>query len=157
MNRSGMTAEQWQTAFPQTKIDMDGQFGPELYISAAEDIIPVCKALKTQTGFKFDVLEDYTALDQGDYFELVLRFTSSQAVTRQCTVKVKVARAVARVCSLCSLFASAQWYEREIYDMFGIHFTKHPDLRRILLPEDWQGHPLRKDYSDDRILQRPGV
>ena len=49
------------------------------------------------------------------------------------------------------------WQEREVYDLFGIVFDGHPDLRRILLPEDWVGHPLRKDYDDARMIRRPGL
>jgi len=65
-------------------------------------------------------------------------------------VKVRVARDAPIIPSVCDLWPAADWHEREIYDLLGIKFTNHPDLRRILLPDDWQGHPLRKDYEFPR-------
>jgi NADH-quinone oxidoreductase subunit C len=62
-------------------------------------------------------------------------------------LKVAVSKATPKVPSLCSLWAGANWHEREAYDLLGIEFEGHPDLRRILLPGDWEGHPLRKDYK----------
>jgi NADH:ubiquinone oxidoreductase subunit C len=82
---------------------------------------------------------------------------SSLDRTRHLTIKAPVAKANPQAPSLALIFGSAEWYEREIFDMFGIRFDGHPDLRRILLPEDWPGHPLRKDYTDERLLKRPGA
>jgi len=149
--------EQLQTAFPQSEVKAAGAFGPVVYLSSAHDLVSVCAQLQDRPEFGLDVLEDYTALDQGDHFDLVLHLTSSRVPTQHLTVKVLVARESAAAPTLCRLFGSANWYEREIYDMFGIRFIEHPDLRRILLPEEWQGYPLRKDYTDDKILKRPGA
>jgi NADH-quinone oxidoreductase subunit C len=63
------------------------------------------------------------------------------------TVKVMLDRAEPAVESLTAIWKTADWHEREAYDLLGIRFNNHPDLRRILLPEDWEGHPLRKDYE----------
>jgi NADH-quinone oxidoreductase subunit C len=65
------------------------------------------------------------------------------------TLKTRIAREPATCPSLTALFRGAEWMERECYDLFGIRFDGHPDLRRILLPQDWDGHPLRKDYAVD--------
>jgi NADH-quinone oxidoreductase subunit C len=54
-----------------------------------------------------------------------------------------------------AIWAIAEWQEREVFDMFGVHYRQHPDLRRLLLDDDWQGFPLRKDYQDDFVLSRP--
>ena len=70
-------------------------------------------------------------------------------------LKTKVRRDDPHLESLVRVWPAANWQEREVFDLFGIVFDGHPDLRRILLPEDWVGHPLRKDYEDDRIIRRP--
>jgi NADH-quinone oxidoreductase subunit C len=63
-------------------------------------------------------------------------------------LKVEVDRAAARVPTVEGVWKAANWFEREVYDLFGVEFTGHPDLRRIMLPDDWVGHPLRKDYLE---------
>jgi NADH-quinone oxidoreductase subunit C len=102
----------------------------------------------------FDRLGMLTAVDRGEHFEMVYRL-QSRAMQTGMFLKCTVERDVARVRSLTDLWPSADWQEREVYDLFGIAFDGHPDLRRILLPEDFEGYPLRKDYEDDHMLRRP--
>ena len=102
----------------------------------------------------FDRLGMVTAVDTGDEFELVYR-VQSREMHAGIFVKTRVARDVASIASVNDLWPAANWQEREVYDMFGIVFEGHPDLRRILLTDDWVGYPLRKDYEDDRIIRRP--
>ena len=101
---------------------------------------------------KFDLLEDYTAVDwprREKRFDLVAILYSFEHNTR---LRLKIPLAVDQsAASLVEIWPTANWLEREIFDMFGITFSGHPDLKRILLPEEWQGHPLRKDYD---ILQQ---
>lgn len=104
--------------------------------------------------FGFDRLGMVTAVDRGETFELVYRLTS-RSMSVGVFLKCSVDRGRPVVASLVSLWRSALWQEREVYDLFGIEFENHPDLRRILLPEDWVGHPLRKDYSDAGMVRRP--
>ena len=95
-----------------------------------------------------------TAVDFGDDFELVYRLQSTRFSVGM-FLKTEVPRDEAVIESICDLWPAADWQEREVYDMFGIEFRDHPDLRRILLPDDWVGHPLRKDYRDDSVIPRP--
>ena len=102
----------------------------------------------------FDRLGMLTAVDRDDHFEMVYRL-QSRAMQTGMFLKCRIPRENPRTRSLTDLWPSANWQEREVYDLFGIEFNGHPDMRRILLPEDWVGHPLRKDYEDERVVRRP--
>lgn len=102
----------------------------------------------------FDRLGMVTAVDRGEHFEMVYRLTS-RSMSAGIFLKCHVPREEPSTHTLVPLWPAALWQEREVYDMFGICFEGHPDLRRILLPDDWVGFPLRKDYEDDRIIKRP--
>ncbi len=101
---------------------------------------------------KFDLLEDYTAVDwprREKRFDLVAILYSFSHNSR---LRLKIPLADGETpSSLVAIWPTANWLEREVFDMFGISFNGHPDMKRILLPEEWQGHPLRKDYD---ILQQ---
>ncbi len=102
----------------------------------------------------FDRLGMATAVDRGETFEVVYRLTS-RSMSVGIFLKCHVPRDAPKTNSLFPLWPAALWQEREIFDMFGIDFEGHPDMRRILLPDDWVGHPLRRDYTDDRMIRRP--
>jgi NADH-quinone oxidoreductase subunit C len=102
----------------------------------------------------FDRLGMVTAVDRGESFVLIHRLTS-RALTAAIFLKTLIPRAEPVAPSLNAIWPAANWQEREVYDMFGIVFEGHPDLRRILLPEEFEGFPLRKDYESDRIIRRP--
>ena len=101
----------------------------------------------------FEMMVDLTAVDwfrkKEPRFEIVVNFLSVSKNKRVGLV-VKVNDDL-NVPSITSLYPSANFYEREVFDMFGINFEDHPDLTRILMPDDWNGHPLRKDYGSGRI------
>jgi len=95
----------------------------------------------------FDELMCLSGVDYGAESELGVTYhLCSTATGSKFTVKVKVAREKPVLPSVSSLWRTANWHEREVYDLYGISFDGHPDLTRILLPDDWEGHPLRKDY-----------
>ncbi len=102
----------------------------------------------------FDRLDMVTAVDRGEWFVLVYRI-ESRALSAAVFMKAKVPRDDPRVASVYGVWPAANWQEREIFDLFGIVFEGHPDLRRIFLPEDFVGHPLRRDYDDPRMIRRP--
>jgi NADH-quinone oxidoreductase subunit C len=118
---------------------------PTLFIAPAR-IVEVCRFLKNEQGFIR--LSGITAVDwhpNDPRFEVVylLHSISKNARLR---LKCRVGEASLELDSVTGIWRAADWYEREIFDMFGITFRNHQDLRRILMPSDWQGHPLRKDY-----------
>ncbi len=111
----------------------------------------------------FEMCSDLTAVDYlahpgrqlpeevaPERFEVVVNLLSLSAASRV-RVRVQVPEADARLPSLFPLYAGTEAMEREVFDLFGIRFSDHPDLTRILLPEDWEGHPLRKDYGVGRV------
>jgi NADH-quinone oxidoreductase subunit C len=114
-----------------------------------ERIVDVCRFLKTEPGLEFDFLEDLTAVDwpKKNLVEVVYHLVS---FTHRHTfvVKVEADRAAATVPTVSGVWKGANWFEREVYDLFGVDFPGHPDLRRTMLPDDWIGHPLRKDYQE---------
>ena len=103
----------------------------------------------------FDRLGMVTAVDRGDGRLLLVYRLTSRTLRAAIFLKAKVDVDSPVVESVTDLWPAANWQEREVYDLFGVTFTGHPDLRRILLPDDWVGHPLRKDYQDDRMIRRP--
>lgn len=118
-------------------------------------IVEVCEALKRDPQTPFNYLSDLTCVHYPDNraapFEVVYNLYSIGANER---VRLKVAVNGEGVESVTSLWPSANWPEREVFDLFGVVFRNHPDLKRILLPPDWEGHPLRKDYPLEFVENR---
>ena len=123
-------------------------------IVAAGRFAEVCTFLRDTPGCQFDYLSDLTAVDwparAGKRFDLVASLYSIR-LRQRVRVKARLAEDEA-VSSVTGIWPAANWLEREVFDMFGVRFTGHPDLRRLLMPSDWQGHPQRKDYP----LEGPG-
>jgi NADH-quinone oxidoreductase subunit C len=117
-------------------------------IVPAEQLGLVARALRDDAALGFSLLADVTAVDfypREPRFEVVYHLVSL-AHRHRARVKVRVNGGAARVPSVIPVWPAANWLEREVWDMFGIVFDGHPDPRRLLMPEDWEGFPLRKDY-----------
>lgn len=115
----------------------------------AERIVEVCQHLKTTPGLDFDYLEDETAIDWPKRNVIEIVYVAISLKHRHLIkLKVEADRANPVVPSIQGVWKAANWLEREVYDLFGVTFTGHPDLRRVMLPDDWVGHPLRKDYQE---------
>ena len=126
-----------------------GQVGVMLKKERIKDI---CLFLRDELSLKMDHLADLTAVDYSQYpgdtgprFEVVYNMIST-VYRHRIRLKVRVPEEDPRIDSVSSIWNTANWHERETYDLMGIKFDGHPDLRRILMPEDWEGHPLRKEY-----------
>ena len=132
---------------------------PLFSIEFADSVLMVSRAQLHATAAKlkelgFERFGFVTAVDFGDDFELVYRLQSTRFGVGM-SLKTEVPRDEPAIETITDLWPAANWHEREVYDLMGIEFIGHPDLRRILLPDDWVGHPLRKDYHDDDVIPRP--
>jgi len=108
-------------------------------------LVEVCRSLKDRG---FERLATVTAVDRfpsEPRFEVVYHLHSIRQ-NRRLRLRCRLGASPAGIDSVISIWRSADWYEREVFDLFGITFRGHPDLRRIMMPDDWEGHPLRKDY-----------
>ena len=118
----------------------------ELTITVArEDIIAACQAVQKA---RYEFLEDVTAVDwypSEPRFQITYHILS-MSLKQRVRLVVRLDTESASLDSITSVWPSANFYEREVFDLFGVHFGGHPNLKRIMMPEDWQGNPLRKDY-----------
>ncbi|HNW72339.1 MAG TPA: NADH-quinone oxidoreductase subunit C [Bacteroidales bacterium] len=105
--------------------------------------------LKEDPDLSFDYLFCLSGVDMLKYFEVVYHMEST-TLQHQLVLKVRTAdRENAAVDTVCDIWRTAELHEREVYDLLGVKFNNHPDLRRFFLEENWKGHPLRKDYVDE--------
>ena len=117
-------------------------------------IVKLASHLKTKKGYLFDTLIDVTAVDflsKEQRFDVIYHFLS-MTENKRCRVTTSI-NENEEVQSITSVFECANWFEREIFDLFGIKFTSHPDLRRILTDYGFEGHPLRKDFPTSGFLE----
>ena len=112
------------------------------------------KLVESLHSENYEMMVDLTVVDwfrkKEPRFEVVVQFLSISKNQRK-TIKVFVDDEDLSIPSITHIYPSANFYEREAFDMFGINFLEHPDLTRILMPDDWNGHPLRKNYGSGRI------
>ena len=133
----------------------------DYFFVASEHLVKLARHLRDEPSLHFESLECLTGVDYPDAPVMmptqaassekgtihVVYHLRSYEIRHRCAMKVSLPRSSPRVASLCQVWSSANWMERECYDLLGVVFIDHPDLRRLLLPDDWVGHPLRKDYQ----------
>ncbi|MEB2286357.1 MAG: hypothetical protein B6D46_09325 [Polyangiaceae bacterium UTPRO1] len=134
--------------FPHAVLGFEAGRDPAVRVRAG-DVDVVAAHLKADPELAFDCLSNESGVDQPqrDEIEIVYHlfsYTHGHALT----LKVGVMRDRPQLATVATVWRAAIWQEREIFDLLGVDFIGHPDLRRILLPEDWVGHPLRKDYVE---------
>ncbi|GAB1370277.1 NADH-quinone oxidoreductase subunit C [Candidatus Kapaibacterium sp.] len=138
---------------------LKSEFGDEI-ISLTEDaaneafivvkpqrIVEICLVLRDDPNFKFDYMANLTGMDYPNNLTVVYHLYSIP-LNHRIVLKVELNKENPSVESVEKVWKTANWHEREAYDMFGIIFENHPFLVRILTPYDWEGHPLRKDYKE---------
>lgn len=137
-----------QAAFPEAVLDVQTFRGDTTVIVDKDRIVDVCRFCRDTKGLVYNFLSDVAGVD---YYPQEPRFglayhLYSMIHNRSLRLKILLPGDEPVAPSVTSVYPAANWQEREYYDLLGITFTNHPDLRRILMPDDWQGHPLRKDY-----------
>ncbi len=137
-----------QAAFPEAVREVQDFRGETTLLVAAEQVLEALAFLRDRAAPRFSFLTDLTALDRlpaEPRFEVVYLVMALDPPTR-IRLKTRLPAAAPEIESATSLWPAADWFEREVYDFFGIRFRGHPRLTRILMPDDWEGYPLRKDF-----------
>ena len=140
--------ERIKQSFPESILEVATFRGETTLHLRAEDILAVCRFLHDDPELAFDYLVDLCGVDyypREPRFQVVYHVGSMKTKAR-IRLKVSLPGESPRVSSVFSVWKAADWLEREAFDMYGINFDGHPDLRRILLTPEWEGYPLRKDY-----------
>jgi NADH-quinone oxidoreductase subunit C len=140
--------DQLKSTFGDAVLDakLDGVHDP--FITVAPDRVDeIARVLRDDENFRFDTLMCLSGVDYGGGTLGVVYHLHSIRKGHKITLKVRVPAGNPHVRSVEAVWKTANWHEREAYDLIGIVFDGHPDLRRILMPYDWEGHPLRKDFE----------
>jgi len=136
-------------AVPRLPVEVERSCGQLALVVPREAVVTVCRALKHDPETRFDYLADLCGVDylgrRERRFQVVYNLYSI-ARNHRLRLKVDVDESEPWIPSVTGVWKTANWHERELYDMFGIEVRDHPDLRRILMPDEWEGYPLRKDY-----------
>jgi NADH-quinone oxidoreductase subunit C len=138
-----------QAAVPDAQVERAPSVDLQATIYASRDAVPaLARLLRDDPALAFGFLAELTAVDvwpKEPRYEVVYILVSL-ANRLRLRIKVRLAAADPHLATVTGIWPAANWLEREVWDMFGIAFDGHPDPRRLLMPEDWQGYPLRKDY-----------
>ncbi len=139
------------TVLPSATFDETGEF-LQVNLDAA-NLRLLMEALRSQKQLDFDSLFCLTCVDWKEYFTMVYHLFS-RTHKHTIVVKAKISDVASpQIETVCDIWKTANFHEREVYDLFGVVFLKHPDLRRIFLEDDWEGYPLRKNYINENMIE----
>jgi NADH-quinone oxidoreductase subunit C len=144
---NNVTSEKLKERFAESILEVAEYRGELTIIVKKKDIVPICQFLRDDPELSYNFLSDLCGVDwleKKPRFDVVYNLYSI-GKNHRVRLKVQVDEGEG-VPSVTAVWNGANWFEREVFDMFGIRFDGHPDLRRILMPQDWEGHPLRKDF-----------
>jgi NADH-quinone oxidoreductase subunit C len=146
-------------ALPGVSVETWDAVDQAVVVATPETLVPVARALRDTPELNYSFLAEMTAADywpKDPRFEVVYHLAAigvkdfpragMSGTARRLRLKVRVGGTAPELPTLLEVWPNVNWYEREVYDLFGVVFAGHPDLRRILMPDDWDGHPARKDY-----------
>lgn len=119
---------------------------PNFHVEAA-DWPKLAQVLRFKDELFFDYLFCLTCVDWKTHLTMVYHFSSTRH-RHNMVIKSKLNREKPEIQTVCDIWRTAEFHEREVYELFGVNFINHPDLRKLILPDDWVGYPLRKDYED---------
>jgi NADH-quinone oxidoreductase subunit C len=148
MNRDILIADKLNEHFANAVQEVSEAHGELTLVVSCEQIIGVCRFLKDAPELRYNMLIDMAGVDylgREPRFEVVYQLYSIPHNSRL-RLKVRLSESDPVVPSVSAVWSTANWHEREAFDMLGIRFSDHPDLRRIYMPDDYPGHPLRKDF-----------
>ncbi len=136
--------------FPTVTYDETGEFLNILI--ASNELKPLVERLRQDSALKFDYLFCLTCIDWKTNLMMVYHLLS-KTHRHTVVIKAKIADVVKpEIETICDIYQTANFHEREVYDLFGVNFKNHPDMRRLLLDESWEGYPLRKNYVDENMI-----
>jgi NADH-quinone oxidoreductase subunit C len=147
-NEKSLAVQKLREREPQTIAEVIESRGETTVVLARRDLLRICEFLAQDQSLAFSFLSDITAVDRFPMeprFEVNYHLLSMQRRERV-RIKVRLPGSDVVLPTVSGIWPTANWHEREIFDLFGIRFEGHPDLTRILMPDDWEGHPMRKDY-----------
>jgi NADH-quinone oxidoreductase subunit C len=145
---ANVTLKKLSSRFPDSVVETHSYRGDDTAVVKKEDVLEICKFLRDDEALLYNLMVDLTVVDyigEDLRFEVVYHFYSLK-FNKRIRIKARVSESDCTIDSIVSLWISADWFEREAYDLYGVIFKGHPELRRILLYEGFTGHPLRKDY-----------
>ena len=151
-----MTIEEMETKirslFPHVSLEKQEGPGDSSFLVAPENLRALCLHLRDEEELRFDYLTCLSGVDEGETLATVYHI-HSLALGHFLTLRTRVPRENPEIDTVSDIWPAANWFEREAWDLFGIVYLGHPDPRRIMLPDDWEGHPLRKDFVDPHRYQ----